>query len=409
MIFKNVREIAEWRLCTGCGACAYVCPEKKVRLIDILDQGIRPELRVDECGSCNICVKICPGYEQTLSDESDPITWVRKQVLEVWEGYASEQKVRYNGSSGGLASAIALYCLEREGWEGVLHVGSDPGNPWKNKTFFSRTRAEVVLLAGSRYSPASPCSELGQIECVPALAFLSAKGVMLLVLEKVKKIRSTLGKNTGVALGIFCAGTPSTKGTLELFKKLGVETARVTEIRYRGKGWPGKFTVCLDGEETPSSSLNYMEAWGFLQKYRPFRCYLCPDGTAQFADIAFGDPWYRPINKNDEGFSLVLVRSENGRRILKSARDAGYVCLQPASPEILEKSQKNLLVKRKTIWGRMLAMKLFGIPAPKLHGFSLFESWRDLPFSQKSRSILGTTRRIIQRRYYHPLKYGTKP
>jgi coenzyme F420 hydrogenase subunit beta len=145
-----------------------------------------------------------------------------------------------------------------------------------------------------------------------------------------------------------------------------------------------------------------MDAWGFVQKYRPYRCYLCPDGTSEFADISCGDPWYREIREGEHGYSLVLVRTERGRRILQCAMKDGYVTLERADPRILEVSQKNLLTKRGAIWGRLVAMKAFGIPTPRLHGFYLFDNWLKVSLQEKIRSIAGTVRRIITRKYYKP-------
>jgi NAD-dependent dihydropyrimidine dehydrogenase PreA subunit len=39
---KNVVDVARWRLCVGCGACLSICPEQKIELVDIEDDGIRP-------------------------------------------------------------------------------------------------------------------------------------------------------------------------------------------------------------------------------------------------------------------------------------------------------------------------------------------------------------------------------
>ena len=206
-------------------------------------------------------------------------------------------------------------------------------------------------------------------------------------------------------IGIFCAGTPSTQGTLDLMHMLGVDPNSVEELRYRGKGWPGKFSVKLKGEAQPREVLTYMDAWSFVQKYRPYRCYLCPDGTSEFADISCGDPWYREIKEGNPGYSLVLVRTERGRQILHGAIKDGYVTLERAKPQILEASQKNLLTKRGAIWGRLFAMKAFGIPTPQLHGFYLFENWLTLPMKEKTSSILGTIRRIMKRKYYRPTTY----
>jgi coenzyme F420 hydrogenase subunit beta len=143
-----------------------------------------------------------------------------------------------------------------------------------------------------------------------------------------------------------------------------------------------------------------------VQKYRPFRCYLCPDLTAEFADISVGDPWYRKIDESEPGRSLILIRTEKGRKIFKEALEVGYVKATPADPNIIYQSQKNLLRKRQAIWGRLLAMKVLGIPYTRLEGFHLYENWLDLPAKEKIKSVLGTVRRIIQRNYFKSMDYS---
>lgn len=374
--------------------------------MDITGDGIRPVLDAGRCSGCNECLKVCPGYETAYDGNLlDGLVTSSKEwgcILEIWEGYARDAEIRFQGSSGGIASALALYCLEKERMAGVLHAGPDKTRPYKNKTAFSQNRADILSRTGSRYSPASPCDGLHQIEAAARECVFMGKPCDVAALRKAQRLRPELDKKTGVAIGIFCAGTPSTQGTLDLLNQFHISPEEVQEIRYRGKGWPGMATVTLKGEKTPSHQVSYKQSWGFVQKYRPFRCYLCPDGTSEFADISCGDPWYRRIKEGEQGHSLVLVRTERGRRILHGALKAGYISLERANAEILRASQQNLLSKRGAIWGRLLSMKTLGVPTPRLVGFSLFDNWLKLSLKEKTRSILGTARRIIQRKYYRP-------
>ena len=324
-------------------------------------------------------------------------------VLEVWEGHATDKAIRFDGSSGGLASALALYCIENEGMQGVVHVGNDSEEQYKNKSTFSRTRDEILATTGSRYSPASPCDLFQAIEDAKGACVFIGKPCDVEGLRKTQSIRPNLSKNVGIAIGIFCAGTPSTQGTIDLLAKYGISHEDVEEIRYRGRGWPGSFSVRLKNDSEWRELATYEEAWGFLQAYRPYRCHVCPDGTSEFADISCGDPWYRSIDADEPGKSLVLVRSKKGREIVKGAIQAGYVQLIPVQPEVLELSQKELLRKRGAIWGRVTTMKTLGIPAPHFQGFSLFRNWLKLSTGQKIRSTLGTAKRIITRNYFRPL------
>lgn len=409
MQLRNVQDVTEWGLCIGCGACAYVCPEN-ITLVNVLSEGIRPKLRQSPCGECNDCLKVCPGINVVHSIDRDTdhvISSLTKSwgpVLEVWEGYAADPEVRYSGSSGGLASAIALYCIEKRNMHGLLHIGPDEKTPLRNKTVLSVSRDEIVARTGSRYAPASPCDGLAMVAASPDPCVFIGKPCDVTAVTLARTLKSELAEKTGVTIGIFCAGTPSSQGTLDLLQKQGIDPETVEEVRYRGKGWPGKFSIKIKGEAAPREVMTYANSWGFLEKYRPYRCHLCPDPTSEFADIACGDPWYRSIEEGEPGQSMVLVRTERGREILKEAIEAGYVILNRADPSILANSQQDVLQKRGAVWGRILAMKLFGIPTPNLKGFSLFENWRRLPLVHKLKSTLGTARRIILRGYYKPRK-----
>ncbi len=408
MQIKDVGQVAEWRLCVGCGACAYACPDDNIKLVDIINDGIRPILSSNNCKYCHECIKVCPGLEMVHYCSNGKKGFVNElekgwgPILEMWEGYAVDNEIRVNGSSGGLATAIALYCIERERMYGVLHTGYDKEQSYKNQTVFSRTRSDLISVTGSRYSPASPCDGLVQIKSAPDPCVFIGKPCDVAGLRKTQAIKPELDNKVGIAIGIFCAGTPSTRGTLDLLHSLNVNPDKVAEIRYRGKGWPGMFTVHGHENKHPLQELKYTEAWGFLNNYRPFRCYICPDGTSEFADIACGDPWYREIGAGEEGYSLVLVRTEKGREILRGAMKSGYVTLNNVGPEILLKSQENLFAKRGTIWGRLITMRALGIPTPRYSGFRLFQNWLSISLKEKLRSVLGTVRRIIQRRYYRP-------
>jgi len=409
--FTDVSDVVKWRLCLGCGACEYACPEKKIKLINFIDQGIRPVvLPTGDCSGCSDCVTVCPGvgvsHDPMMKTAEGVINMLTEgwgPVLEIWEGHATDKVIRFNGSSGGLASALALYCVENEGMRGVVHVGNDSEEQYKNKSTFSRTRDDILATTGSRYSPASPCDLFQAIEDAEGACVFIGKPCDLEGLRKTQSIRPDLSKNIGVAIGIFCAGTPSTQGTVDLLAKYGISHEDVEELRYRGRGWPGSFSVRLKSDSEWLELATYEEAWDFLQAYRPYRCHVCPDGTSEFADISCGDPWYRSIDADEPGKSLVLVRSEKGREIVKGAIKAGYIQLTPVKPEILERSQKELLRKRGAIWGRVTTMKTLGIPAPHFQGFSLLRNWLKLSGGQKIRSILGTAKRIITRNYFRSL------
>jgi len=183
---------------------------------------------------------------------------------------------------------------------------------------------------------------------------------------------------------------------------LKVRAPDLKYLRYRGMGWPGMWTAGL--KDKGELRLTYKEAWGFLQKYRPFRCHLCPDGTGEFADVSCGDPWYRVISPDEPGLSLIIARTPEGKRTIEAAERDGFLNIREIDPGLLAASQENLLKKRSAIWGRLAAMRLLGAPRPKLRGFSLLRNWLGLSMREKLKSLVGTARRVIRRKYWRPIR-----
>lgn len=412
--FATVQGVVDWRLCLGCGACAPACPAGKIALVDVLDEGIRPRVDDESCGACSRCLEVCPAHENdhsALLGQPGLIEALKPAfgpVLEVWEGHAGDPEIRRKGSSGGVITALSLFALEHEAMGGVLHVAGDPDDPVRNRTRLSRTRDELLEATGSRYSPAAVCDGLDRVEASPEPCVVVGQPSEVTALRKSARQRPALAARVGLAISFFCAGSPATRGTLELLRDQGVDPHHVAGLRYRGLGWPGSFGYWRRDDERFVALLSYAASWGFLQRFRPFAVNLTPDGSGEDADVSCGDPWYRPVAPGEPGSSLILVRTPRGREIVRRAREAGYLQIEPADPRKALVSQANLIRKRGAIWGRVLALRLFGLPAPRLRGFSLLHNWLRLPLLEQAQSTLGTMRRIVQRRLWRPLPAATR-
>jgi len=410
---ETLKDVVDWGLCTGCGACFYACRKGGISLVNVESAGIRPRFNSTDCASCTECLSICPGYSvdgnagiarhgRASEAESE-----FGHAIEIWEGYAADPEVRHRASSGGLLSAIALYCLESEGMEFVLHAGMDETRPWTNRTVQSRTRAEVLARSGSRYAPASPCDGMGAIEKSERPCVFIGKPCDVAAVGMLRKGRPELDRNLGLVMTFFCAGAPSTQGTLELAESLGVAKEEIRSVRYRGEGWPGEFKV-LSNRDGEQRSLSYADSWGRLTGYRTLRCHLCPDGLGRVADISCGDAWEQFDHNGDAGRSIAIVRTTRGQEILHRAMDAGYVELKPVGAQAVFSAQSNLLNRKRELFGRLLAMRMMWVPIPRFENFSLFRSWVRLPFGRKVRTVLGTCRRIFTRNQWRrrPVFHG---
>lgn len=403
---ENVSDVAEWQLCSGCGVCAYMDPGA-IEMVDDLHYGRRPQPK----GALSSAVGLdaCPGIRLERRTDQYPKGTVEDlendwgPVLTVWEGYAKDDVVRRGSSSGGAATALGLYGLERGGMYGVLHTVADTDDPIRNTTQLSRDRDHLLGGMGSRYSPASPCEGLQLIEDSPAPCMFIGKPCDVAAASAAGNLIPALDKQLGMKVSIFCAGTPSTHGTKELLKTMGItESSDLGSFTYRGKGWPGDAEAREVGSPTKiKERMSYAQSWGILQRYRQWRCYVCVDHTGEFSDISVGDPWYRTIEEGEAGRSLIVARSERGRKFVQAASDAGFLSVREVSPSRLPDSQPGLAKTQAAIWGRLAACRSMGLPVPSHVGFPLFRNWLlRLTIKQQAQSILGTLKRVIVKRLY---------
>jgi coenzyme F420 hydrogenase subunit beta len=196
---KTCQDIVAWRLCLGCGACAYICPERKIRLVDFSEERIRPLVQSDDCGFCIDCSEVCPAHENDhteINNRPDIIHELQQScgpVLEIWERFATDSEVRCWGSSGGLITALRIYCVEKQGMHGVPHVGGDPDHPIRNKTMLSRTREEPLSKTGSRYAPASACDRSDLVESAPGQCVFVGQPSEVTAITKAQRLRAHSG------------------------------------------------------------------------------------------------------------------------------------------------------------------------------------------------------------------------
>lgn len=407
-LLKSISDVPGWGLCVGCGACSFVCSRNAVTLETDDANGIRPVFDAGICGECRECLSFCPGAvlaspgERRLSGEdANGHECLIGPSQGIWEGHSTDAEIRYRASSGGVVTALALYCLEKEGMAFVLHTGMAPEAPWRNRTLESRTRAELLSRAGSRYTASSPCDSLEKIEASDRPCVFVGKPCDAAAVMALRKERPVLDRKLGAVLTFFCAGTPCPQATLDLLSEMGCDPDLTTEIRYRGNGWPGNFKAAgkdgLIGRE-----LSYRESWGFLAgKHRPFRCHICPDGLGEISDVSSGDAWHRHGDPDNPGESIVIARTRRGSDLVGAAMAAGYLELAPSGPREIVAAQ-GLVARRSSVFGRMIGMRLLGVPTPRFEGFRLAEAWmRHAGPLEKTRSILGTVRRIVVRGLWH--------
>jgi coenzyme F420 hydrogenase subunit beta len=384
---RCVEDVVKWDLCSGCGACRFMNPEHISRMENKYDSGFRPV--VDRSNCDGKCLAVCPGIalNHRVSENHDVSekSYLVGAHKGIYEGFSSDNEIRFNASSGGILTAISLFCLEKLGMELVLHTGMNREKPWENANVISRSREELIENAGSRYNTSSPCDALRYIKEASGKSVFIGKPCDVAAVQTIRELDPDLDRNIGVVLTFFCAGTPSTDASLGLLREMQSNTEGIISLRYRGEGWPGGFHARYK-DKSRDLNVNYEESWSKLNRMRPLRCFLCPDGLGEFADISSGDAWHRYSNVKSDGISIIIPRTSHGRYILLSAAEAGYIDIEESNVGNLLKAQP-LIERRKSTFGQLLGMRIVGIPVPKIRGFHLIRAWLESDFKAKIKSL----------------------
>lgn len=377
--------------CSGCGACVRLDPGLAMRLDD---DGFDRPVRIAPCqpvpDAAATFDAVCPGRRV---DAVHPPEAERHPtmgpVVSAWQAWAADPKVRHRGSSGGALTALVGWLVSTGEVASFTGAQSAPARPERTVSVSITSKDEALAAAGSRYAP------------VPALAHAEltpGHGVVAKPCEvSAARLLLELGGNghdqapppdraRPVLLSFFCAGTPSQHATQRLLCELGMPAdADLTDLWYRGRGWPGQFTAVADDGRTVRTS--YDNSWGdHLGKALQWRCKICPDGVGESADISAADYWQTdargyPSFAEEAGRSALIARTPRGHDIVTRAFAAGVLVGEPLEVDRLAAVQPLQVSRRMSLQARLLGTRLAGRPVPRYRGFGLTrlvaDRWRE--------------------------------
>lgn len=391
---EQVASVLRADACSGCGVCT------------LLDTGLSMQLNeagylrptptgppAEQPDAVRTFQRACPGREvvaqKPAGSDRHPLLG---SYFGIWEAWAVDPEIRHRGSSGGALTAIQSWLLESGAVTQSATAAADPQRPARTVPVRIISREEALASAGSRYAPVG----------VAALATSDPAHAVTAKPCEVSAVRALTGGRIGetpLLLSFFCAGTPSQHATEQLVRDLGgPDPSKLTDLWYRGRGWPGRFTAVFGDD---SVSTDYDSSWGkALGPTTQWRCKICPDGIGESADIAAADSWDSddrgyPTFGEQEGRSALLARTERGLEVILAAQEAGIIELRSLAPEQLAREQPLQTSRRQYLAARLWGTVLGGRAVPRYRGFGLTRLALAHPRTAL-RTLRGTLRRARQ-------------
>lgn len=391
-----IKSVLSRDACSGCGLCAQLDDGIEMRL-DAKGY-IRPEFTGHHSprpDAVRIFQRSCPGVSVTAPTPRDAVRHpIFGPIVGIWKAWASDDETRTAGSSGGTLTALNTWLIAEGRATRIAGVGTDEAFPRRSVPVTIMSRAQALGSAGSRYAPVAALSN----DDVIGADAVTAKPCEIAALRQAAP--DLIDGEAPLLLSFFCAGTPSQNATDALLRELGVgHDDPVDSLRYRGGGWPGRFTA-TSGARTVSA--DYDESWGkTLGPTTQWRCKLCPDGTGEAADIVCADAWDTdergyPVFTEGDGVSALIARTTRGLQAIEDAARAGAISLSPLDVDELVAAQPLQVTRRRFLLARMIGTRLAGRSTPKYKGYDLSRWLLQAP-RETVRTIRGTYRRV--RRY----------
>lgn len=328
-------------LCTDCGTCAAVCPKKAITMNYEMEE---PELAGKCAAKCQLCYETCAGKDINMP-ELNRVVFGREpkegELLGISQGffraYAVDDVVRDAGAGGGVVSALLIYSLEKHLVDGVVVTGMSAETPWRVVPKLATTREEVIANAGSCYAMCPTDSILAQA-MASGWDRIGAVGLPCHIhgLRKIQAIGRPKRLSSAIkfALGIFCAVNSTYRGTEHVVEELcRVPLEQVAKVQYRGGEYPGIFRVTTkDGQVVAITSpqRRLISTW-----FSRDRCIMCCDYSNELADISVGDYFHPDMRRGVQGWSVLIVRSDRGKKLLEEARAAHYLHFEPVERDYL--------------------------------------------------------------------------
>lgn len=305
-------------ICSGCSACANVCPVNAISMKPDSEGFIYPDIDFEKCINCGKCRKICPVANKTTDTE---------QIPTVYAAVNADEDVRLNSSSGGLFTAFAEKVID----DGGVIFGAGFGEHLKILHQMCSEKKDLDVLRRSKYAQ----SEIGNTYREAKEQLEDGKKVLFVGTPcQIGGLLAYLGKpyDNLITMDFICHGVPSPK-VWEKFvsSKESKYTSKAVSASFREKkdGWkPYYMSIKFENADKYSCVIPkdpYLRGFVSDLYLRP-ACAKCSFKlTHRQSDITLADFW--GIEKSDSAFndnkgvSLVMIHSAKGEEIFSSLSD----------------------------------------------------------------------------------------
>lgn len=320
-----MEKVTDFSLCTGCSACANVCPKKAIKIIQDAKGFYKHCINQEECINCGLCTKVCPNNHFNCQNTFSPECFA----------VMNSDEIRMKSSSGGVFSAIAENILDKGG----VVCGAAFDDDWSVKHVIVESSEGLEKLRGSKYAQSFISEELFKNieEHLKNNRYVLFVGVPCQVAGLINYLRKDYEKL--YTIDMICAYAPSS----EVFKQFINENYNkedILDIRFRDKqklGWSASHNTIVTKENTYNDD-RYMRPY-LDRRFKGEHCVNC--NYKKFprpGDFTMGDFWkiqeFAKDCDDKKGTSGLLLNNAKAKKLFEEIK-GNFKLLKPMPLEAL--------------------------------------------------------------------------
>ena len=310
--------------CSGCSACANICPVDAIKIEENDFYEMHPVIDNNKCINCQKCKKVCPQNNQPQFHEP-------KKVYVAWR---KDKKSILDSASGGVAAYLSEYVIKNGG----AVVGTEYDLNLRAVLTIKHTLTEIEKLKGSKYCYSNP-----QKIYKAVLSLLSQGKIVVFfglpcqiaALENFLTINN-MSKEQIIMVEILCHGVAPQGFFLDEINDIKHKNSisDITNVTFRSNRYLKNYALCFYQNEKIVKYINAAESpyfYGFsnnilLQE----SCFHCKfKSHKRIGDILIGDFLGLEMNFDNPydamcGKSLIISYTEKGQLLLSHILENGF-------------------------------------------------------------------------------------
>lgn len=312
--------LADKNQCTGCTACANICPKSCIEMKEDDEGFAQPVIDNSKCISCLACERVCP----ILSNRTP-----KDEETKAYAALSKNDETRLESSSGGIFSELAKLILQSNG----IVYGAKYDDDFKVIHTGIEDIESLKELRGAKYSQ----SDLSTIFQTIKTQLNNGRQVLFSGTPcQIGGLKAFLKKDYDnlYCIDFVCHGVPSPlvwKKYIEYRSQVDADNQVPEYINLRNKesGWShysyqvefayskSNHYLCQNDKDL------YMSLFvnNYILRRSCSNCYY--KGYSRESDITLGDFWgiwdILPSMDDNKGTSVVFTHSNKGEKLLNSA------------------------------------------------------------------------------------------